>query len=261
MLKAVRSPYPRAGFRFGDLAAWTAARPEVAAVFTAADIPGRNRFGVIPAFADQPALAEAEARFRGEAVALVAFEDGCARRPRGLPGDLGAAARAGRARRRPRRRERSCIHRDRPGNRLIEGRVRRGDAAAALDGSAHVVGAEAALGFVEHAYIEPEAGAAWLEGETLVIRACTQAPFMDRDDTAAVLALPPERVRIIPSAVGGGFGGKLDISVQPLLGLAALRTGRPVRMTLTRAEFDGGHHQAASGADRGAARLRRARGG
>ncbi len=76
LLKAVRSPYPRAGFRFGDLAAWTAARPEVAAVFTAADIPGRNRFGVIPAFADQPALAEAEARFRGEAVALVAFEDG-----------------------------------------------------------------------------------------------------------------------------------------------------------------------------------------
>ncbi len=128
------------------------------------------------------------------------------------------------------------IHRDRLRNRLIEGRVRCGDAAAALEGSAHAVALEAASGHVEHAYIEPEAGAAWLEGETLVIRACTQAPFMDRDDTAAVLALPPERVRIIPSAVGGGFGGKLDISVQPLLGLAALRTGRPVRMTLSRAE-------------------------
>ena len=76
VLKAVRSPHPRAAFRFGDLAAWAAARPEVAAVLTAADIPGRNRFGVIPRFADQPALAEAEARFRGEAVALVAFEDG-----------------------------------------------------------------------------------------------------------------------------------------------------------------------------------------
>ena len=47
--------------------------------------------------------------------------------------------------------------------------------------------------FVEHAYIEPEAGAAWLDGDTLVIRACTQAPVMDRDDTAAILGLPPER--------------------------------------------------------------------
>ena len=59
---------------------------------------------------------------------------------------------------------------------------------------------------------------------------------MDRDDTAAILGLPPERVRIVPSAVGGGFGTKLDLSVQPLLGLAALATGRPVRMTFTRPE-------------------------
>ena len=59
---------------------------------------------------------------------------------------------------------------------------------------------------------------------------------MDRDDTAALLGLPPERVRILPSAVGGGFGAKLDLSVQPLLGLAALATGRPVRMTFTRRE-------------------------
>jgi CO/xanthine dehydrogenase Mo-binding subunit len=59
---------------------------------------------------------------------------------------------------------------------------------------------------------------------------------MDRDETAAILALPPERVRIIPSAVGGGFGSKLDVSLQPLLGLVTLRTGRPARMTYTRAE-------------------------
>ena len=45
--------------------------------------------------------------------------------------------------------------------------------------------------YIEHAYIEPEAGAAWMEGDTLVIRACTQAPVMDRDDTARVLGLPP----------------------------------------------------------------------
>jgi CO/xanthine dehydrogenase Mo-binding subunit len=59
---------------------------------------------------------------------------------------------------------------------------------------------------------------------------------MDRDDTAAVLGLPPERVRIIPAAAGGGFGAKLDLSVQPLLGLVALKTGRPCRMVFTRSE-------------------------
>ena len=69
----VRSPYAHAEIRSVPV---EAARdvPGVVGVFTAADIPGRNRFGVIPRFADQPALAEAETRFRGEAVALVAFD-------------------------------------------------------------------------------------------------------------------------------------------------------------------------------------------
>ncbi|MEZ5887272.1 MAG: molybdopterin cofactor-binding domain-containing protein [Paracoccaceae bacterium] len=234
LLKAVRSPYPHADFTFGDLMAWCAARPGVAHVFTAADIPGRNAFGVIPAFADQPALAEGVARFRGEAVALVAFEDD------GTEPDLTdfpirwterpaladpAAAMGG-----------ALIHAARPGNLLTQGYVRRGDADAALAASVHLVEGKVETAFVEHAYIEPEAGAAWMEGEVLVIRACTQAPYMDRDDTATILGLPPERVRIIPSAVGGGFGSKLDVSLQPLVGLVALKTGRPCRMIYSRTE-------------------------
>jgi CO/xanthine dehydrogenase Mo-binding subunit len=59
---------------------------------------------------------------------------------------------------------------------------------------------------------------------------------MDREDTAAILGLPIERVRIIPSAVGGGFGSKLDISLQPLIGLVALKTGCPCRMVYSRHE-------------------------
>src|SRR5690606_32582800 len=70
----VRSPYWHADFSFGDLDAFVKAHPGVVAVFTARDIPGRNSFGVIPPFADQPALAEGRVRFRGEAVALVAGE-------------------------------------------------------------------------------------------------------------------------------------------------------------------------------------------
>jgi aldehyde oxidoreductase len=231
---AIRSPHPHAAFAFGDLATF-AARPGIAGVFTAADIPGRNAFGVIPPFADQPAIAPSPARFRGECVALVACEPGTAPNLTDFPVTWHplpaltspAMAEAGGA---------PLIHPARPGNRLTEGRLRMGDAAAALAASAHVVEGTMQTGFVEHAYIEPEAGAAWMEGDTLVIRACTQAPVMDRDDTALILALPVERVRIIPSAVGGGFGSKLDISLQPLLGLVTLRTGRPCRMVYSRQE-------------------------
>ena len=70
----VRSPHYHARFAFGDLDAYAADNPGIVGVFTAADIPGENCFGVIPPFADQPALAEGVARFRGEAVALVAGE-------------------------------------------------------------------------------------------------------------------------------------------------------------------------------------------
>lgn len=234
LVRAVRSPHPHAAFRFGDLTAF-AARKGVAGVFTAADIGGRNAFGVIPAFADQPAIADRTARFAGECVALVAFEPDSPPDLTGFPitwTPLPAIASAAEAE----ADGAALVHASRPQNLLIEGRLRKGDAAAALAGSAHVVTGSITTAFVEHAYIEPEAGAAWLEGDTLVIRACTQAPMMDRDDTAAVLGLPPDRVRIIPSAVGGGFGSKLDVSLQPLLGLVTLKTGRPSRMIYSRAE-------------------------
>ncbi|HEY6918164.1 MAG TPA: molybdopterin cofactor-binding domain-containing protein, partial [Tabrizicola sp.] len=232
VVKAVRSPHPHAAFRIGDLADFSA-KPGVAAVFTADDIPGRNAFSVIPPFADQPAVASSPARFRGECVALVAFEPGAEADLTGFPitwTPLEPLATPEMAETGP------SIHPARPGNLLIEGRVVKGDAAAALAGSAHLVEGVMTTAFVEHAYIEPEAGAAWMEGETLVIRACTQAPGMDREDTAAILGLPVERVRIIPSATGGGFGSKLDISLQPLIGLVALKTGRPCRMVYSRQE-------------------------
>ena len=60
-------------------------------------------------------------------------------------------------------------------------------------------------GFVEHAYIEPEAGFARRVGDTVEIQACTQSPYMDRNDIAKILGISPEQVRIIPTAVGGGF--------------------------------------------------------
>ncbi|MFV0512735.1 MAG: molybdopterin-dependent oxidoreductase [Jhaorihella sp.] len=237
LVRAVRSPHARARFSFGDLSGWAAAAPGKVHVLTAADIPGENRFSTIPAFRDQPALAETHVRMRGEAVALVA---GPAPVIEAL--DLGAfpvewtpdapledvvsARLPGAAR----------IHTGRDGNILIEGRVRCGDVEGALRDAPITAEASVQTAHVEHAYIEPEAGAAWMEGEVLAIRACTQAPVMDRDDTARVLGLPPERVRIVPAATGGGFGSKLDLSLQPLLGLVTLSTGQPSRMVYSRRE-------------------------
>ena len=233
----VRSPHWHASFAFGDLDAFVAQRPGIEAVFTAADIPGRNRFGVIPAYADQPALAEGTVRFRGEAVALVAgsrdamagfdtadFPVFWTEMPHTL--DQTEARKEGAP----------LVHSNRAGNLLIEGVVRRGDPDTALKDAAVTVSGTLATSYVEHAYVEPEAGYAFMDGDTLVIKACTQSPFMDRDDTAAVLGLAPENVRIVPAATGGGFGSKLDLSVQPLIGLVALKTGRPVALAYTRSE-------------------------
>ena len=75
LVRAVRSPQFHARFTLGDLVAWKALYPGVKAVLTAADIPGQNRYGVIPPLADQPALAEVETRFYGEAIALVIGEE------------------------------------------------------------------------------------------------------------------------------------------------------------------------------------------
>jgi aldehyde oxidoreductase len=130
----------------------------------------------------------------------------------------------------------TLLHETRAGNIMTAGRVKCGDPEGALSASVFTTEVHAETPYVEHAYIEPEAGIAWLDGDVLVVQACTQAPVMDQEETAKVLGLPKDRVRIIPSAAGGGFGSKLDVSLQPLIGLAALKTGRPCRMFYSRAE-------------------------
>jgi CO/xanthine dehydrogenase Mo-binding subunit/aerobic-type carbon monoxide dehydrogenase small subunit (CoxS/CutS family) len=232
----IRSPHWHASFGFGDLDAFVRDRPGIIAIYTARDIPGRNCFGVIAPFADQPALAEGEARFRGEAVALVAGEKDAVADldPADFPIEWTVL---------PHTLEPSqalngsaLIHPGRKGNILTTGFVERGDPERALADAAFIVTGAVDTSYVEHAYIEPEAGHAFMDGDTLVIKACTQAPYMDRDDTAAVLGLAPEKVRIVPTATGGGFGSKLDVSLQPLIGLVALKTGRPAYLAYTRSE-------------------------
>ena len=237
MVRLVRSPHHHARFSLGDLAAWRTTNPIVAAVLTPADIPGRNLHGVIPPLADQPVLAEDVARFRGEPIAAIVgpraamegldlstFPVTWEEQPAVL--DLDAALSD----------DAPQLHPGRAGNVLVRGLVRRGDTAAALAGAAAVVEGRFSTGFIEHAYIEPEAGFAQRVGDRVEVWACTQAPHMDRDDLSAILGLPAEGVRILPSAVGGGFGSKLDLSLQPYVALAAWVTGQPCGMVYSRAE-------------------------
>ena len=236
-VRVIRSPFHHARFRFGDLARFMHEHPGIHAVFTAQDVPGKNCFGVIPQFADQPVFAEVATRFRGEAVAAVVGETAIVEALESsefpitweeLPAivNLDQALAEDAAR----------LHSHREENVLVRGRVVRGDVESALRDAQITAEIETETGFIEHAYIEPEAGFARRIGDQIEIQACTQAPYMDRDDIAAILNLPPGQVRIIPTAVGGGFGSKLDLSLQPFLAIAAWKLGVPVRMAYSRNE-------------------------
>jgi CO/xanthine dehydrogenase Mo-binding subunit len=233
VVHAIRSPHHHARFRFGDLDGFREEQG-LTAVLTAADVPGLNRYGVIPGFLDQPVFAENRARFRGEVVAaIVATPDQIARfddaafpvtwEP--LPDALVPEdARVG-----------GTLHDGADGNVMCRGRVARGDAAAGLASARVKVSGRFTTSFVEHAYIEPEAGYAVPRSDGGVEVFCaTQAPGMNLDSLAEILDLPRDQITVRPTAVGGGFGAKLDLSVQPFLAIAALKTGLPVRMAYGR---------------------------
>ncbi|MEH6524364.1 molybdopterin-dependent oxidoreductase [Sulfitobacter sp.] len=233
----IRSPFPRAKFELGDLDAFIANTDGFEAVLTAADIPGINVFGVIPQFADQPVFAETETRFRGEAVAAIVGTSEAVRTfdPHGFPvtwTELPAANDMKTAQ----SNDAVLLHADRANNVMCGGFVACGDPEAAFAKADVMVEGHFQSGFVEHAYIEPEAGFAQMNGDKVEIHACTQAPVMDLDALESILAMKRNQIRIIPTAVGGGFGSKLDLSVQPYLALAAIKTGKPVRLNYSRTE-------------------------
>ena len=235
-LLVIRSPFARAAFEIGDLEGFATSRG-LAAVLTADDVGGENAFGVIPGFEDQPVFAEDETKFRGEAVAAFIGPHEVIRaiNPADAPiiwkelpaaQDMETAQSA----------EAGQLHDGREGNVMCGGFVTCGDPETAFARAHVVVEGRFQTGFVEHAYIEPEAGFAEVVDGRVEVHACTQAPVMDREGLERVLGLDASQIRIVPTAVGGGFGAKLDMSVQPYLALAALKTGQPVRICYTRTE-------------------------
>jgi CO/xanthine dehydrogenase Mo-binding subunit/aerobic-type carbon monoxide dehydrogenase small subunit (CoxS/CutS family) len=236
-VRAVRSPHARARFEIGDLGSLYARHRGLVRVLTAADVPGQNRYGIYATGKDQPALADGFVRHRGEAVlglvgdeaTLAAIDD------REVPitwqllsplDDIDAALAEGAPR----------LHDHALGNVLVSGRLATGDVDEALRGSEVTASVNVETTFLEHAYIEPEAGWARRVGDRLEIVISTQTPYMDRDEVALILGIAPEHVRVVPTACGGGFGGKLDLGVHPLIAIAAWLVDRPVRAVWTRPE-------------------------
>jgi CO/xanthine dehydrogenase Mo-binding subunit len=240
--RLVRSPVPSARITGRDAGAALAV-PGVVAVLFGEDVPHNLIWVDVPGQtvevaalkASMEVLATDRVRFHGEPVALVVAEteDALAQACEQVVIDYeelpavfepGQALAPGAAR----------VHDT--GNLLSEWNVDRGDVDAAFASADVVVEGSYQTQAVDHAYLEPETGVGWLDDEgVLNLRVATQVVEHYRD-VARILGIPEARVRVIAPYLGGGFGGKEDMTVEPYLGLAAWRTGRPVRMQWTRQE-------------------------
>jgi xanthine dehydrogenase D subunit len=231
----VRSPHARAQMVSVDVAE-ALRMPGVHCVLTHEDVPGRKTYGL--EVADQPVLALGEVRYQGEPVAVVAAED---------PETARRAAAAVRVEYRPLTAvvdpemallpESERVH---PGGNLLRHvKVRRGDPAVTADVT---VSGEYEVRMQDQAFLGPESGLAIpAEDGGVDLYIATQWLHVDQSQVAASLGLPPEKVRLTLSGVGGAFGAREDLSLQIHLCLLALRTGRPVKMVYSREESFFGH--------------------
>jgi selenium-dependent xanthine dehydrogenase len=210
--------------------------PGVVAVLLASDVPGERVQGLLTR--DWPqVVAEGEiTRYVGDVLAIVVASTRHAAREAAALIDVSfevlepvtdplAALEPGA----PRLHER--------GNVLSTSIVRRGDVDAALQGSAHVLTETFQTQFVEHAFLEPESAFAVPEADgSLHVSSQGQGVWEDRRQIASFLGWQEDRVRVTQVSNGGAFGAKEDLNVQCHAALAAVATGRPVLLTLSRAE-------------------------
>jgi CO/xanthine dehydrogenase Mo-binding subunit len=121
-------------------------------------------------------------------------------------------------------------------------KIRKGDVESAFAKADVIIEGEYRTPFQEHAYLQPEAGIAYLDEEGRIAVQCAgQWTHADRDGIAHALGLDNEQVRVIYPAIGGAFGGREDLSVQIVLALAAMRLKRPVKIVWSRKESIIGH--------------------
>lgn len=239
--RVVRAGVPHARIRKIDVSR-ARALPGVVCALTAEDLAGGEVVTDLPGQTgqkrletDQPVLARDRVRYQGEPIALIAAETrAIAERaaelveadlePLPVVADLHAALRP----------DAPEIHPQK--NVVSQYRVLRGDIEAGFDASKLVVENTYHVPFIDQAYLEPEVGLAWVdEDEVINIRVSTQVVEHFRSIAAAV-GVPQNKVRVRGALVGGGFGGKEDITVEVFLAILAKVTRRPVRLAQTREE-------------------------
>jgi CO/xanthine dehydrogenase Mo-binding subunit len=232
-LKVIRSPKPHA--KIVRIAMEEALKvPGVEKVFTAKDIPGKNLVGTI--IKDQPILALDRVRYMGDPVALIAAKteeaaEEAAQNLMVVYEDLPSITHPEEAL----QAHAPLIHEK--GNLLLEFHVIKGDSQRGFKEAEVIVEETYTTTWVDHAYLEPDAGISYLDEEGRITVVCsTQNVHYDQKEVASVLALPLERIRIIQCTTGGGFGGRLDITVQCLLALAVFHMKKPVRIIYSREE-------------------------
>jgi CO/xanthine dehydrogenase Mo-binding subunit/aerobic-type carbon monoxide dehydrogenase small subunit (CoxS/CutS family) len=235
-LQVLRSPHPHAKIISIDTSD-AEAMEGVVCVLTSDDVPAQtDGFGVF--VHDQPIMARGKVRHVGEAVAAVAAEDlVTARRAvakikvvyEELPGifDPEDAMKSGAA----------VVHDYAENNIVKHIPVRKGDVEAGFANADIVLEDDFSTQQVEHAYLEPEAGIAYVDpDDVIVVMSPSQNITHHRHMLAHILGKPINKVRFIMSAVGGGFGGKEDMIYQGMLAIAAIKTHRPVQLNFTREE-------------------------
>ena len=230
---AVRAQYPRA--RVLDIdASGALALPGVLAVLTAEDVPN-NKVGHIQQDWDVMIAKGDCTRCMGDAICLVVAEsEAVLEQAKKLvkidyePLEPVRNIQEAMAEGAPK------LH---PGGNLCQSRhVVRGDAKAALEGSRYVVTQSYRTPFTEHAFLEPECALAFPYKDGVKVYTSDQGVYDTRKEIAIMLGWDPDRVVVENKLVGGGFGGKEDVSAQHIAVLAALKVGRPVKVKFSRAE-------------------------
>ena len=240
--KLVRAPLPSADILKRDVSAALEV-PGVVAVFLGEDVPNNEIWVDVPGQETEVASLKARAqilatdrvRFQGEPVALIVAESEDAFSAAEEAVDIEYETREGTYDPIEALGEQAPSVHEGP-NLLAEWSVDRGDIEAAFARSFVIVEDTYTTQFVDHAYLEPEAGTAFLDDEGVItITVSTQVVEHFRD-VAKVLGVPHSKVRVLAPYVGGGFGGKEDMTVEPYLGLVVHLLRRPVRMVWTRQE-------------------------
>ena len=232
--KALRSRYPRARVLKIDLSR-AEKHPDVVRILTAKDVPFNKTGHLIPDW--DVMIAEGDCtRYIGDAIALVAcrhkekLDEALAQidvtyeelPPVTTPAE-GLAEGA------------PMLHES--GNLLTRQQLKRGDADRAIAEAAFVVTEHYSTPMTDHAFMEPECAVAEPDGQGgVILHTGSQSVYDEQREIARMLKLPPERVRSVSSLVGGGFGGKEDMSVQHHAALMAWTTGLPVKVRFSRQE-------------------------